>query len=137
MLDPASRKCGLCYEDQQKWGIPIPTCSDPDGDKKPCQYPTVIQSFMEENATAWNIWANWMDQIIRVEPTMAGAIYTLNLDFLIWHLEETQTMDKMSVVKKIKVIFNEWRTIQSSLEQTKTNKSFERTKAMKREHGGR
>lgn len=137
MLDPRARKCGLCYDDQLKWGVPIPSCSDPDENGKPCPYPKMLSSLMDENIIVWDFWARWMDQLIKIDPTMAGAIYTLNLDFLIWHLEETRATDKITFIKKIRVIFEEWRMIQSSLEQTKTNQSFEKTRALKKEHGRR
>jgi hypothetical protein len=114
-------------------GIPIPNCKNPDGTGTPCAYPSIEQSFDKENITAWSIWIEYPEQVIRTEATMAGAMSTLNLASLAVLFEMLNVRDRPTTYKKIRVIFDEWRRISDQLENTKTKKSMERTKRMRRD----
>jgi hypothetical protein len=134
MLDPGKRKCHSCYQDQERYGIPIPNCLNPDGDGKACQYPEVSRSLMEENIRAWDLWAGNAEQIIRVDVSMAGAMFTLNLESLRCLMEMMGIEDQVGTYRKIRVIFNEWHRINHPKE-SETEKSMKRVKAARKHVG--
>lgn len=135
MLDPAERKCSNCFDDQRKYGVPIPNCENPDGDGKKCQFPKIQSELFGPNMVAWSMWTQWSDQLIVIEPTMAGCFYTLNSDFLIWLMNESGEKDKVTMFKKMRTLFNVWREIQERKEQTKTEAAMNRTTMLRRENG--
>ena len=135
MLDPGKRKCHQCYEDRDKWGIPIPNCLDPDGDGKPCQYPEISRSLMSENLYAVDLWQKWATHLIRTEASLSGVIYTLNLGLLREILEEEGQESRMSIIKKVAAIFQEWRTIQNASDSPKTKESMRRLEKTRKSIG--
>ncbi len=138
MLDPAKRKCHLCYEEQEKYGVPIPNCLNLEGDGKECEYPIISTSLERENYTAWDLWAKYPDQILQLEGGgMVGAIFTLNLVSLNCLMELSGINDRIDTYRKIRIIYNVWRELKDNEERTKSNKSEQRTKRMRAEIGRR
>jgi len=131
VLDPGKRKCQGCYDDQKKWGTPIPNCSNPDGDGLPCPWPEIESSLMAENIMAWRIWSENAAEIVGVEATLAGPIFTLNSAFLAWILEKEGVRPTLSAYRKIRAIFGAWKGIQGRSDQSKTDASMARTQRLK------
>ena len=135
MLDPCKRKCSICFEEQEKWKIPIPSCSDPDGDGVACPYPTISKTLDRANVEAWVMWSTYPDQLIKVDVTMGGPIFTLNLDSLRYLMDLTEVRDKIEMFNKVRVLFNIWKEKQEADEGSKTKKSMARTKSLKGKKG--
>lgn len=132
MLDPGNRTCSKCYDDQDKWNIPIPNCLNPDGDGVVCPYPKLSTDLMQENMEAWVAWSKYADQLITIHVTMGGAMYTLSLDSLDRIMAYMEVVDRLGTFRKVRAIFNEWKKIQDTQSQTKTNQSMSKTKALRR-----
>lgn len=127
MLDPGKRKCGGCYDNQKKYGWPIPNCSDPDGTGEPCPYPTVITSLRIENQQAWQIWAEMSDQLVNLTP-MSEPTFTLNLESLRYLLQLHNVDNPILVHRKVREVFRIYQKLILKRKNTKTERQFSNVK---------
>ena len=136
MLDPGTRKCGGCYENQRNYGWPIPDCDDPDKTGNPCPYPTVLTSLKLENQQAWSIWCEMSDQLVNLTP-MSEPTFTLNLGSLRYLCEIHEIEDRELMYRKVKAVFHVYRKLVLRRKQTKTEKQFDKLRNVRAKLEGR
>lgn len=87
---------------------------------------------MTANVSAWETWIHHAESIIQINVHMAGAMFTLNLDFLRFLFENNDFGDRMIFYRKIKTIFDIWKRLQDKKDNPKTQEAMKRTKELQR-----
>jgi len=84
------------------------------------------------NIPAWEVWSTHAESLIKINVHMAGAMFTLNLDFLRFLFENMNVGDRMIFYRKIKAIFDVWRNLQEKKDNPKTQAAMNRTKELQK-----